>query len=731
MKQIIFTKQGMKNFCNHIDPVELEFGSGKLLMVTGPNGSGKTSMFQALPYTLFGVCEKGRGEEVLNNKIKKNCHTWTEFTVIDGNSVDMYRVDRYVKYTKKGNTVILEKNGTPIAKGHKEVVPMIERIIVPYKLFTNTLLFGQKVKTFFTDLTDSEQKEIFRKIIKLGDWVLFQQTTSNKRKEVKSELEEVLREIAIKEGLIDSNKQELEMTLKRKELFYQDKEIKLKELKGQRIPFQTELASKEASLKNLQGLNLEDELSKIDGELGSKTEKRNSMESELQKTRSDIINQSKIKSNELSSSANDAIKKIESEIDIERRKVTKRYDDILKEFDKNVADFVATIAELNTKDGILTTKMQNLEFRKKDYAIDSDLVECPTCHQSINEDTIKELQSKIDKIDEELDETKSSWEDVLQEIHKIDEKIKVLRIEQNKFSSELQTELNELDETYEEKIKSVNERLTAKLTQLNDLVQNSIKDATQSNIAEGITLNGVIDELKQKRIDLIHQIDEKHKITTQISDIQLSISKLNNLIETTEESEYDESIIDSIKHKDIELHAEVDKLSQLKSSYELRLEILDFWYDGFSSSGIQSMLIDDSIPFMNERIAEYMDKLSNGRYIVTFDTMKATKAGEFRDKISVEVFDNQTHADTRTKISGGQERIVDIGTILTLSDLQSNIQDIDFNILLFDEIFDSLDDENVGLVSNLIRRVAKDKWIGVISHRHIDQIEADEILSFR
>ena len=101
-----------------------------------------------------------------------------------------------------------------------------------------------------------------------------------------------------------------------------------------------------------------------------------------------------------------------------------------------------------------------------------------------------------------------------------------------------------------------------------------------------------------------------------------------------------------------------------------------------------------------------------------------------KDKISVNVFDNITHADSRVKLSGGQERIVDIGTILTLCDLQSMIQDVQFNLLLFDEIFDALDDENIGFVSNLIKNASNEKWVGVISHRHIDQIEADEVLDF-
>ena len=95
-------------------------------------------------------------------------------------------------------------------------------------------------------------------------------------------------------------------------------------------------------------------------------------------------------------------------------------------------------------------------------------------------------------------------------------------------------------------------------------------------------------------------------------------------------------------------------------------------------------------------------------------------------KPKVEVF--QTKANNRKQLSGGQTRIIDIAILLSLCDLQNNIQDMKTNILLLDEIFDSLDDQNIGYVSTLLRTLIKDKSINIISHRHIDSIEADEVI---
>jgi DNA repair exonuclease SbcCD ATPase subunit len=81
------------------------------------------------------------------------------------------------------------------------------------------------------------------------------------------------------------------------------------------------------------------------------------------------------------------------------------------------------------------------------------------------------------------------------------------------------------------------------------------------------------------------------------------------------------------------------------------------------------------------------------------------------------------------QLSGGQTRLIDIATILTLGDLQASIQDVSINILLFDEIFDSLDEENIGYVSKVLSKLKFGKAIYLISHRHEGQLEADETLA--
>ncbi len=207
----------------------------------------------------------------------------------------------------------------------------------------------------------------------------------------------------------------------------------------------------------------------------------------------------------------------------------------------------------------------------------------------------------------------------------------------------------------------------------------------------------------------------------------MDITINQNLLENKEKEEYNTSILENYLSEKERLEEERKILDGEKLLLIENLEILDFWKTGFSSTGLPSLLIDESVPFLNSAVGKYLE-IVGGRYKASFDTISTTKAGEYRDKINVNVLDTQTKANSRKQLSGGQTRIIDIAILLSLCDLQNSMQDMRTNILLLDEIFDSLDDQNIGYVSSLLRTLIKGKSINIISHRHIDTIEADEVI---
>ncbi len=729
MKKIEFLKQGLENFCNHIEPLEIDFTKGSITMITGPNGIGKTSIFQAIPFTLYGQCEKGRGDDVLNDKTGKNCHTWTIFKINDV----QYRVDRFVKYTRMGNSVTITKGDDtkPYLKGHKEVVPEVEKLLMPYKLFMNTLLFSQKVKSFFTDLGDADQKEIFRKIMTLDDFVLYMKQCGVDLKTIEETIMELNQTIAVNEGLLDSTTKQLVLLQDKQKTFDFNKTLKINNLisEGDDIDSQIlEHVKKQKDLPNDTNNKQQEftnKISVLDHQLNSLDSENNTKINSLDNQKSLKISELEKKSLELSNVGSAKMSETLGELAKDHQKGVDECNVQLKIINDNKQKLIVERTEVSSSISFIENEIETLN-------LDSELTYCPTCKREITDESRDNISNIIADNEKEIDIR-------LKQIKEINDNLDELTITDTSWNEILKKDKDEYLESckvvQEENRKSIAqfiERKNIAINKVEAMMKDALSKIQKDNIETRNKLQLEITELTHE-LNILSELQVKIDIYNQtLQGLQHNKDKNLENLNTTNEFKFDDSLIKDCETKLQNYINIINNTIKERSDYDERIKMIQFWKVGFSASGIQSMLIDEAIPFMNERISHYMDMLANGRYKVTFDTLKATKDNkEFRDKISVNVFDTQTHSDKRVKFSGGQTRLVDIGTILTLADLMANVQDTSVNIILFDEIFDSLDSENIKHASNLLRLAAKEKWVGIISHTKIDDIEADNHLEFR
>jgi exonuclease SbcC len=412
------------------------------------------------------------------------------------------------------------------------------------------------------------------------------------------------------------------------------------------------------------------------------------------------------------------------ELEAEIVNLTEQYQREIDKSREKRTEYSVGLNEAKTKIQMIVSEIENIKSGIKDET-------CPSCLQRITEDHKKYLNKLI-----------NSKESLIESQGNIYKELE----EKNRIAIEFETNLHKTHN--EEKMKLVDERNSLRDSMNSHLgdVESRLKDLS-SQVRKlaidqaDVMLEDLRKEMKEtiKRMNALSEKEkELLKIIDKIDEAKAAISKCENEIQwiaksinETENQSYDETQLNSHKKQIIDLNITNDNLEKDIESSKYQIKISDFWKTGFSPSGMPSMLIDEAIPFMNEKVYEYLERLTNGRYVVSFDTLAAIKSGEFRDKISVNVFDRVTKANTRTQLSGGQTRIIDIATILTLGDLQSNIQRVNFNLLIFDEIFDSLDDENIGHVSKVLTTLKENRSIYLISHRHVDQLEPDEVLEMR
>lgn len=377
----------------------------------------------------------------------------------------------------------------------------------------------------------------------------------------------------------------------------------------------------------------------------------------------------------------------------------------------------------------LTIENLNEERQKFfDNIFKNSISVCPTCQQVISQEVktklnkyIESLKDKIENLENENKERclkiKSLKEEWLKRAEDSNSQFSVIKNDIDKLKSKFGSDTNELDLKFKNS-----------LQELQKLAKEAIDNKTQNIKKQKQEFTEKIKDFELEKEMLNRTVLKIQELKSQIISTESDIKKYQELIEITKSEKYDNSRLKSCYNKIKETMTEIENLKLKNIELKKKQDILLFWKEAFSKSGIESMLIDESIPFMNERIAQYLNEISFGRYTVTFDTLKKLKNDEYCDKISLNVLDSITLSNSRENFSAGQLRILDIAIILTLCDLQSSVQDIKFNLLLFDEIFDTLDDENIYRVSKVLKNLTRNKCVLLISHRHIDQIETDEEL---
>lgn len=111
----------------------------------------------------------------------------------------------------------------------------------------------------------------------------------------------------------------------------------------------------------------------------------------------------------------------------------------------------------------------------------------------------------------------------------------------------------------------------------------------------------------------------------------------------------------------------------------------------YSDKGVKSHLIDQAVPFLNEKINQYLGTLTGSTINAVISTQKELTTGDKSDKIDL-VVDNKAGAGSYGALSAGEKRRVDIAISLALQDLVMGKSDLQINTLYYDEVFENLDE---------------------------------------
>ena len=196
----------ISGFLSYRDPVEIDFTTFDLACISGQNGAGKSSLLDAIIWSLFGQARK-RDDSLVNLQSKA-----AEVTFTFEYESNVYRVQRALP---RGKTTVLEfqiRESPQVTKGEipadgrwkpltertqRETQTRIEQTLhLDYETFINAAFFLQGKADQFTQQTASKRKDVLSTILGLEMWETYKTRTSQKRKALEDEVNSIEGRIA-------------------------------------------------------------------------------------------------------------------------------------------------------------------------------------------------------------------------------------------------------------------------------------------------------------------------------------------------------------------------------------------------------------------------------------------------------------------------------------------------------------------------------------------------------
>ena len=186
----------ISGFLSYKDPVEIDFTSFDLACISGQNGSGKSSILDAMTWALFGRARKN-DESIIN--LESDTAQVTLTFEYEGN---LYRV---MRTNPRGKTTALEfhisENGA--AAGSATWKPLTESSLretdqkisdtlrLDYETFINAAFFLQGEADQFTQHNPSDRKRILSQILNLEVWEGYRKKAFQSRRGIESEISHI------------------------------------------------------------------------------------------------------------------------------------------------------------------------------------------------------------------------------------------------------------------------------------------------------------------------------------------------------------------------------------------------------------------------------------------------------------------------------------------------------------------------------------------------------------
>ena len=142
----------------------------------------------------------------------------------------------------------------------------------------------------------------------------------------------------------------------------------------------------------------------------------------------------------------------------------------------------------------------------------------------------------------------------------------------------------------------------------------------------------------------------------------------------------------------------------------------------FSKHGIPSLIIEETLPEIEERANVLLDQLTDGKMHVRLETLKDKKTGGTKETLEIIITDEQGVPRPYETFSGGESFRVNFALRLALSQLLAERSGVRVRTLVIDEGFGTQDQEGIERLVESIQTVRED-FAKILVITHLQQLK--------
>ena len=690
----------VKNFLSYQeDAPVLDLSGIHLACLCGPNGNGKSALLDAMTWALWGIA-RGRRQEDLVHFGRRDM----QVELVAKSEHQQYRIiRRYLKNRTSSGVTDLQLqilsgdeyksiSGSTIAETQQSITNVFG---MDYRTFANSVYLVQGKSDNFTISTPIERKEVLGKILNLTYYDMLVERSKDKARLSGFERDATYRQLES----IETRLQELSG--------YQNQ---LDAIKTSLTNINLEISAQEDSLGMLKAQEKairqkNDELIRLQLTIKQKSELSQNLESRLLENNSRLSRLRTLSENIpcLGARISEVKQLLEQTYDHEQHAEQLRL--AMQELANNVHLLRVMNDSLKQEGDNLRTKINLFSDQQKES-------HCPLCKSELSEIGHKNL---LDSYDEEIKEkaviyksNKSLSEKDEEEHSKLKGQLEYLLRKQKEQQVVNQNLLVKLEADYKEAstAKSDQEDCASLISELTSQLEGNRSDVA--------ALSQELDVLRPAAGSLDTLLSSLSSMESAYSSNLERRGQLLGKYSLLEEQLADRKpLLDDMASKKLLLH----KLTEDSQAYgDLAI--------AFGKGGIQALLIEASVPLLEQEANLLLSRMTDNRLSLTLETRRAKRSS--RDAEQVETLEVYIADELGTRsyelFSGGEKFRINLALRIALSKLIAWRSGSPLTTLFIDEGFGTQDLSGQEKIVEVINSIQEDFQL-IIVITHIDEIK--------